>query len=86
MSNKRLSPELDKKLRDYIRDTHPVATDFDYSISDDGELIHLTSPLTVVDEEKALMGIKNIEKLLDVTYVSVMSIKNIYTYTYKFNK
>ena len=41
-NEKRLPPELDKKLRDYIKETHPVVVDFDYNISDDGELIHLT--------------------------------------------
>jgi len=85
-NEKRLPPELDKKLRDYIKETHPVVVDFDYNISDDGELIHLTSHLTRINEESALQGIINIEKLLDVTYVNMVTIKGFYTYTYKFNK
>lgn len=82
----KLTPELDKKLRDYIANNYESVQDFDYKISENGEEITLSGKLNMPNSEVFIGAIKDVEKMLNVTYVNVMSLNGVYSFIYKFNE
>jgi hypothetical protein len=83
---KKLSPSLDEKLRDYFAREFPYIEDYDYTISDDGSEIIMTGKFSIPNSDDILEGIKDVEEMLDVTFLRITSVNEVYTFFYKFNE
>ena len=84
-NEKRLKPELENKLLDYIDTCKSEPVNFHYELSDNGTVINLIATyITTNNIDDIMEGINNIEKLLNVVFVNVTNLQDKVIYSYKF--
>ena len=72
-NEKRLKPELENKLLDYIDTCKSEPVNFHYELSDNGTVINLIATyITTNNIDDIMEGISNIEKLLNVVFVVIV--------------
>ena len=86
MTNKRLDPEFEEQLYDYLNNNHPDVAKFEYEITDENIIIFSGFINNEYNSEKALDCIQHLEKMMDAHFVGITNIKSHFTFSYKFNQ
>ena len=84
MLEKRLSEELELKLKTYIAENQKSVSDFDYTICDDGERIILSGKSYGMDSSY-MICVNCVEEMLDASFENVTIINGMCCFRFKFH-